>query len=136
MGNGPTGIVGMKMVETVSLDEYFENKETPIDIIKIDLEGAEFSVLVGMKNIIRSNDNLRIFAEFFCPREPQKSEYSLKEYWDKLVEFGFKYIYVINEQARRLEITDSVSLLRYCEYVSAAKIKSPNLLCTKSAIDM
>jgi FkbM family methyltransferase len=41
-------------VITVTLDEFVENENiTNIDIIKIDVEGKEFDVLSGMKNVIQ-----------------------------------------------------------------------------------
>jgi FkbM family methyltransferase len=130
-----TGIIGVTTVETVSLDEYFKKREYPTDVIKIDVEGAELPVLSGMKNVIKKNDNLRIFTELFCSG-PEKSGRRIQKYWHKLVEFGFKYIYLINEQERRLELIDCISLLERCQVISAAKLMSPNLLCSKSAINV
>jgi len=126
-------IIGVTTVETVSLDEYFEGREYPIDIIKIDVEGSELPVLLGMQNIIINNDNLKIFTEFW-PWGLQKSGFSPREYWDKLVESGFKFIYLINEHEQRLKLTDLSSVVRYCEDTSVAKLPSVNLLCAKSPL--
>ncbi|MFC1979246.1 FkbM family methyltransferase, partial [Chloroflexota bacterium] len=52
-------------VEAVALDEFFDGKEQRIDVIKMDIEGAEMAALLGMDRIIRENPNLKIFAEFF-----------------------------------------------------------------------
>jgi FkbM family methyltransferase len=124
-------IIGVTTVETVNLDEYFKGREYPLDIIKIDVEGAELAVLKGMPNIIRKNDNLKIFTELFWPEGLQKSRFSPRQYWDKLVESGFKFIYLINDAEQRLELTDLSSLVRYGEGRSIAKLSSPNLLCVK-----
>jgi FkbM family methyltransferase len=123
--------IGVTRVETVSLDQYFKGRENPIDIIKIDVEGAELAVLQGMPNIIRNNDNLKVFTEFFWPSGLQKSGFSPRQYWDKLSESGFKFIYLINDYEQKLELTDLASVVRYGEDMSVAKLPSPNLLCTK-----
>ncbi|UCH51026.1 MAG: FkbM family methyltransferase [Chloroflexota bacterium] len=128
------GIIGTMTVETVSLDEYFKGKEHPIDIIKIDVEGAELAVLRGMQNIIKNNADLKIFTELFWPVGLHKSDFSPREYWDRLVEIGFKCIYFINEQEQRLETADFSLIMRYCEGAVAEKFLSPNLLCAKSPL--
>jgi FkbM family methyltransferase len=123
-------VIGVTTVETVSLDEYFKGRECPIDVIKIDVEGSETEVLRGMSRIIKENDSLKMFTEFW-PWGLQKSAFSPGEYWGKLVESGFKFIYLINEHEQRLEPTDLPSVLRYCEDTSVAKLPSANLLCAK-----
>lgn len=43
-------------VETISLDEWIKEMKIPkLDVVKIDVEGAELQVLKGMKKIIESN---------------------------------------------------------------------------------
>ncbi len=54
-------------VDSVRLDDYFKGKEIPINIIKMDIEGAEMAALSGMTNIIKMNKGLKIFAEFHIP---------------------------------------------------------------------
>jgi len=125
------GVIGIMPVETVSLDKYFKGIEHPIDIIKIDVEGAELEVLLGMQNIIKNNDNLKIFTELFWPRGLQKSGFSPQEYWNKLVESGLQFIYLINEHEQRLEPADFASVERYCEAELTEEFLSPNLLCAK-----
>jgi len=52
-------------VETVSLDTFLRDKIDRLDIIKIDAEGAEPLILEGMKGLVLSNRNIKIFMEFF-----------------------------------------------------------------------
>ena len=54
-------------IESVTLDEYFEGRECPINVVKMDIEGAELAALKGMENIIKMNEDLKIFAEFHLP---------------------------------------------------------------------
>lgn len=48
---------GSIMVDAVSLDDFFEKQKLPIDVIKMDIEGAEMLALLGMEKIIETNDN-------------------------------------------------------------------------------
>ncbi len=78
------------MVETTALDEFFRDKTAPIDVIKIDAEGAEMTILLGMDRIIRENENLKMFIEFF-PSHLVASGFSPKQFLDKLIEHDFKF---------------------------------------------
>jgi len=40
-------------VDMISLDEYFRNLKDEIALIKMDVQGAEFLILKGMKNLIK-----------------------------------------------------------------------------------
>jgi hypothetical protein len=58
-GNGPTRLE----VPLVSLDEFFPNEENQPDLIKVDVEGYEPTVLTGMKALLK-NASLQIILEF------------------------------------------------------------------------
>ena len=51
--------------ETVRLDDFFKtnNLLNKISFIKMDIEGAEFLALSGMKEILKLNKNIKIFTE-------------------------------------------------------------------------
>lgn len=52
-------------VNVVSLDQYLhENKINKVDIIKMDVEGAEPIVFEGMKHTIANNKDLQIIIEY------------------------------------------------------------------------
>jgi len=72
-------------IETVTLDEFFKGKEELIDVIKIDVEGAEALALTGMEGILRTNKNLKMFVEFF-PLLIRKIGNSPEEFIRKLLE--------------------------------------------------
>lgn len=76
------GLIGKKEVDAVSIDELLN--ERSITFIKMDIEGAEYNALIGMKNVLKKNkpilavcvyhlrdDYYRITdtIEDFCPNE-------------------------------------------------------------------
>ncbi len=54
-------------VPTITLDEYWRRQKKNIDIIKIDAEGSEPFIVLGMKEIIDSQENLVLVCEFSKP---------------------------------------------------------------------
>ena len=118
------------MVDLVSLDEFFKESKKNVDVIKVDVQGAEMDVLLGMQKVIKCNDQLKLITEF----EPDLSHtgFPLNKYWDKLTESGFQYIYIINEQEKKLELTDFQYSVDFCR----RKIDSVNLLCSKEPVNI
>jgi FkbM family methyltransferase len=81
-------------VETVALDDFFKDKGFRIDVIKMDVEGAELLALGGMDKILRANQNIKLFVEFF-PLLMEKMGSSPHEFIRKfLKDYGFS-IFVI-----------------------------------------
>jgi FkbM family methyltransferase len=72
-------------IETITLDDFFKNQEDSIDIIKMDIEGAEALALTGMDNILRKNKKLKMIVEFF-PLLIRKMGNSPEEFIRKLLE--------------------------------------------------
>lgn len=59
--------VGDQIVETVALDEYLKDKR--VDIIKMDIEGAEMEALKGAQNIIRKNKPCLTLSVYHKPED-------------------------------------------------------------------
>ncbi len=78
-------------VESVTLDEFFNDKRHPIDVIKMDIEGAEMAALSGMDRIIRENQNVKVFIEFY-PSAIREMGYSPEEFVRKLLNYDFSII--------------------------------------------
>ena len=55
-------------VEVLTLDEYFANKDTSIDVLKVDVEGADTWVLEGAKDLIQAGRIKEIYYEENLPR--------------------------------------------------------------------
>jgi FkbM family methyltransferase len=76
-------------VDAVRLDDFLERKITPIHVIKMDVEGAEMLALSGMEKLIKANDRLTMFVEFF-PLLIREMGSSPEELVSRLLEdFGF-----------------------------------------------
>ena len=71
-----------------------------VDIIKIDIQGAEFYAFLGMKKLLSNNPNVIIFSEYWTTGLRNLGiEPSL--YIDLLKSFDF-YIYKIDAKNRKL----------------------------------
>jgi FkbM family methyltransferase len=61
----PVDIEEIQMVQITSIDEYLQGRTEKVDYIKIDAQGAEQSILTGMKKTLEKNrDNLTLLMEF------------------------------------------------------------------------
>lgn len=97
---------GFIEVETIALDEFFENVvgNLKVDVIKVDTGGAEGLVTEGVEKIFRSNNNLKVFMEWWpdalndLGTDPLQLLYKLQEY-------GFE-IKFINEAKQVIEPID------------------------------
>jgi len=96
-------------VSVVSLDETF-GSGTRVDIIKIDVEGAELLVFKGMKRIIKENPHIKIFMEF-APEHLLRAGVQPKEMLEYISNLGLTY-YAINELTGEVEICRQEELLK------------------------
>jgi FkbM family methyltransferase len=61
------GIRKSKRVKVVAIDDYFNEKGEKIDLVKIDVQGVEPSVVMGMAGLISKQKHIKIFAELWPP---------------------------------------------------------------------
>lgn len=98
-------------VRATSLN-YFFKPSFRIDVIKIDVEGAEAMVFEGITRIIRENPNIIIFTEFW-PKALEISGHSPRDLLTKIKNQGLS-IYVINEEKNKVELTSEDDVLSRC----------------------
>jgi FkbM family methyltransferase len=110
-------------VEVTSVDEFMENINRPIDLVKMDVEGWEMRVLEGMPETIRRNPNLKIITEF-SPHYLQKSGCSPAGFLEKLKDCGFK-LYIIDEENETTKLADAGSIIK------TPPRAAPNLYCDR-----
>lgn len=84
-------------IEVVALDEFLRDRVPRVDVIKMDLEGAEALAVEGMHAVLTRNDDIKLVVEFF-PLLMTCMGSSPKAYIDRLLhEFGFT-IYAIGHE--------------------------------------
>lgn len=104
-----------EVVATDTLDNSLKKYGSPkIDVIKMDIEGAEILALEGMTETINRSRELIIFTEFY-PKAIKRLGRSPIEFLEKMRDFGFS-ISVIDEDRK-----DIVALNDFESFVSKFK---------------
>lgn len=114
-------------VEVAALDELLPQGER-IDLVKIDVEGAELDVLKGMKRVIVENPEVAVIAEF-GPSHLRRTGVKVEEWFAAFAAHGFSP-YTIDEATGACEPTKiamvaqqaSVNILFAGPYSRAAKL--------------
>lgn len=90
-------------VQATTLDAFFGRLGWPtVNLIKIDIEGAELPALVGMQELVRRNAAIQIIIELNTDAITRAGR-TLEELIKTLNRLGFSTGYLI-EQRRRLEL--------------------------------
>lgn len=94
----PEDVIRNKIeIEATRLDSSF-SPEQKIDLIKMDIQGAEGLALEGMTQILSRNHKMYLFTEFW-PYAIERSGKSPKEFLEQLNQLGFK-IATINKNEK------------------------------------
>jgi FkbM family methyltransferase len=101
-------------VETVALDDFFLLEGwPPVDLIKIDVEGAEKEVLDGMRQLSRRNAGLKLVVEF-GPGCLSRAGVDPQDLFAILEELGFTRFSLVTNRRHSLKIPADISgLLRW-----------------------
>lgn len=84
-------------IDTTSMDHYFESQGWPsIDLVKMDIEGGEFSALNGMAEVSRRNPGLKLILEF-NPETMSRAGVNREDMNRVLRELGFQKAFVIED---------------------------------------
>jgi FkbM family methyltransferase len=59
----PRKVTGQIDIQIISVDSFFKDKRPP-DVIRMDVEGYEYEILIGMSDLLESGRPLRLFIEF------------------------------------------------------------------------
>lgn len=82
------------VVRSIPLDKYWLRYQTPIDLVKIDIEGAEMLAFMGSKHLLKSPDLDRpVWIFEYAPHNYARFKYKADELFSLLAESG----YVISE---------------------------------------
>ena len=121
---------GQVKVELISLDKYFidSNLADRINFIKIDVEGLEFSVLQGMKNILKNNKKIKILFEFM-PKNTMEAGFTPIELLNYLTSYDFKLFCIDESTKKLLHVSNNEEVLKLCS--STNNTIGRNLFCEK-----
>lgn len=109
-------------VEVVRLDAVAPKGR--MDVVKIDVEGAELDVLAGMSGLIANNKDLAIVAEF-GPEHLKRVGQTPAQWFKAFADAGFK-AYIIDEATGAAEPTNAKA---------AAKVVSANIAFARAGGD-
>jgi FkbM family methyltransferase len=84
-------------IQTTSIDKFFENINVPIDWIKMDIEGAEYRALQGMKNFLQKNNHLVLVTEIF-PEGLKQAGSALEEVFSFLQSHNFQFEEIVERK--------------------------------------
>jgi FkbM family methyltransferase len=80
------------VVEVISLDEWVEMNHIPtINMIKIDVEGMEYEVLLGSKNVLKRDHPILYFETL--PLFFENKSYSIETLYQFLRDLGYRIVY-------------------------------------------
>jgi FkbM family methyltransferase len=118
---------GSTSVETTTLDSFLESEDWPrVDLMKIDVEGAEVTVLDGMTSLMERNADLKLIIEF-NPVLLQDGGVTPIDFLEKLSSHGWS-VQIIGETSRFLPVAvDDASELVNCLLSADSSV---NLFCT------
>lgn len=103
---------GAVRVQTISLDGFFESLGwPPVDVMKIDVEGSETSVLMGMRELSRRNSRLQLIVEYDQANLARAGS-SASELAAVLAELGFSKGRTVEAGRRRFSIRDGLPRTR------------------------
>ena len=103
-------------VEAIRLDDYCaESGISNIDMLKIDVEGAELDVLIGCEQLLKSGKIRSILFEVSLPQLKGMGR-SAREIFDFLINSGFKIFSISDHGFLQDEIKDSAE--RYDNFVA------------------
>ena len=96
-------------VSVTTLDSQLDTLQR-IDLVKMDIEGAEYHALLGMRELIRRNPDLQIIMEF-APEHIRRAGREPEALLALIHELGFT-VYLINEVSAQAEPVKDEELLQ------------------------
>lgn len=118
-------------VATINLDEFLAAEgRLHVDLIKMDIEGAELLALQGMHQLLSRSNDVKLIVEF-APVNLQASGFAPGGLLERLVALGFTLTSIEEDGSlNRLEAADFPS---FVSKIAAEGVR--NLLCEKVVVD-
>lgn len=107
-------------VSTITLDSYFGSLEDKIDLIKLDVEGAELMVFQGAKKYLEfSEATAPIWLFEFSPRNYKDFGYDAKDLFSLLESYGYIIYEYSNGQLNT--ISKGIKAKQRCNFVASKR---------------
>ena len=111
-------------VPATTIDAAFADAPR-VDVIKLDVQGAEARVLAGMTETIKANPSMAVISEFY-PKALRQADADPVGFLRALREAGFRIQQIDDDHERLVDLADQ-ELLALCR-----RIRYTNLLLTRS----
>jgi FkbM family methyltransferase len=119
--NNPEYVIGSEFVQTDTIDNFLIfNNVSNVNLIKIDVEGAEFRVLKGAKDTI-TKFYPKIIYEFSHTIDKLTNTKNTKNCFDYLKKFGYKQFRILPNENLELLLKYDASL-EDCDILCVQKI--------------
>ena len=127
-----SGRIQIQKIPTSSLDSLCETyKLEKVGAVKIDVEGAELSVLKGCQKLIQQSPE-PVFVVEMNPVTARAAGYSIRDIWDYFVSAGFHiFEFAAEESNYRLMPSLNFDEARLWEAADIVAVKDPVFLHTK-----
>lgn len=118
-------------VEVTTVDEFVKGQNISVDLVKMDVEGAEMHVLEGMAETISKNPHMKIITEFGT-KQLERNNCSPSVFLEKLMGYGFK-LYAVDDDThtRLLIIPDNMNDL--LKPLHVRRLMFANIYCDRDA---
>jgi FkbM family methyltransferase len=113
-------------IEAVRLDDYFASG-MKVDLIKMDIQGAEPKALAGMSGILSRNPSIKLVTEFW-PYGLRRGGSDPADFLAQLTRMGFRFTR-IDERSKRIVPTSPQELLATLD--ENDKWAATNLVCSR-----
>jgi FkbM family methyltransferase len=98
-------------VQTITVDHYLaEQGIQSVDLVKMDIEGAEIGALRGMKTTIGSSPQMKLIMEY-NPKALKAFDYEPQEALREVLGLGFATLQVIEPDGRLTDLTNDQAAL-------------------------
>ena len=97
-------------VETISIDEYFKENPSSINLVKMDIEGQEFPAMCGMKQTVKANPDIKIIFEYHKEHIAGSDSMCIKIF-QLLETYGFNQFTILLREAVKIKMPEDRQIL-------------------------
>ncbi len=115
-------------VNITKLDAYFSSTLPSVALLKMDIQGAEYQALLGMRSLIKKNKNMVIITEFW-PEGMRAAGSDPEAFLKELQSLGYTF-QIIDEEKKRVKKVTIPSLLHR---IADKTLYDANLLCLRAS---